>query len=385
MRKEILYIVVCPLQGAGIAAMLWWFLSGMGGFLQQMPWPISSIYACAAIGAGIGLIVGAVLAVRRIRHTGQMAALAKDWNFRYEEQSSRDQLTPYLGLNLFAADRFGEATNLMRSSADGIEVELLDYEFVQRGSESDSRYRQTVVLFPDAAQSLPAFELSPRTMTHRVVYQMAGLEGLTFEPGDLTSPADRQSIEAFRSAYFLSPPLNAVLQQRQDQSGNAAAMLAKFDAPIRNLFRLELLKFFAASPGWSVESDGRHLALWRTGRVASAEKRLDLLREAHEVQSALVGASTLPTAGGIVPGELKLDPSQAFAGVFATSIGAFAGFFLGGMLSFGAIAALITIADNAPVFVIVPLFFSGPIGGLIVGGVLAHWWQRRRKRGVSKR
>ncbi len=379
MRKEILYIVVCPLQGAGIAAMLWWFLSGMGGFLQWVPWPFSSVYTCAAIGAGIGLIVGAVLAVRRIRHTGQMAALAKDWNFRYEEQSSRDQLTPFLGLNLFAADRFSEATNLMRSSADGIEVELLDYEFVQRGGESDSRYRQTVVLFPDAAQSLPAFELSPRTMTHRVVYQMAGLEGITFEPDDLMAPADRQAVETFRSTYFLSPPLNAVLKQRPSQSGDAAAMLAKFDAPIRNQFRLELLKFLAANPGWSVESDGRHLALWRTNQIVATSKRLEFLREAHELQSALVGASTLPTAGGIVPGELKLDPSRAFAGVFASSIGAFAGFFLGGTLSFAAVAALMTIADNAPVFVIVPLFLSGPIGGLIVGGALGHWWQRRRK------
>ena len=379
MRREILYLIVCPLQGAGIAAMLWWFLGGMGGFLQRMPWPFSSIYACAAIGGGIGLIVGTVLAVRRVRHAGQMAALAKDWNFRYEEHSSRDQLTPYLGLNLFAADRFGEATNLMRSSADGIEVELLDYEFVQRGSESDSHYRQTVVLFPDAAQSLPPFELSPRTMTHRVVYQMAGLEGITFEPGELTSPADRQTIEAFRSAYFLSPPLNAVLQQRQSQSVDAAAMLAKFDGPIRSVFRLELLKFFAANPGWSVESDGRNLALWRTSRVASADKRLDLLRQAHEVQSALVGASALPAAGGIVPGELKLDPSRAVAGVFATSIGAFAGFFVGSMLSFGAVVGLLAIADNPPVFVIVPLFLSGPIGGLMVGGALGHWWQRRRK------
>lgn len=387
MNRDFLYLIGGPVQGAIIGAVLWWLAGGMGGWVQRLPGPLSSVLAWVVIGAVIGLIVGAILCFRRVRHARQMAALAGQWNFHFEPSAGRDQLAPYLGLGLFASDRFGDVTNLMRAKEEDVGVELLDYEFIQRGSESDSHFRQTVVLFADCAQRLPAFELTPRGMTHKLFYHLLGLDGITFEADELMPPADREAIETFRKTYFLSPPMGMMTEMLRAKSGQAGSgadsggpqAIAGFDAPIRNVFRLPLLVFLAQHPGWSVESDGRHLALWKTNHVVPAEQRLDFVRQAQEVQHAILGASDLPPATGIVAGGLQINPARAVAGMVGGMIGAFAGFAMGGLVGFGLVIAVVSLTKDPPIPAVILLFFGCPIGGAIAGAAMGTHWSRRRK------
>ena len=76
MRGEAKPIIWGLLNGSILTAVLWWMINaswqvGGVGILQQQPWPLSSIYVCAAMGAllglGLGILVNSVRREHRVR------------------------------------------------------------------------------------------------------------------------------------------------------------------------------------------------------------------------------------------------------------------------------------------------------------------------------
>src|SRR5438270_673109 len=67
----------------------------------------------------------------------------------------------------------------------------------------------------------------------------------------------------------------------------AGTKLAQGEEAIREVFTLDVLRFFAGHPSWHVESDGKHLALWRRSTILRAADRPGFLEDSLEVRRAL--------------------------------------------------------------------------------------------------
>ena len=392
MKRELALLIGGPLNGGIVTAMIWWVVNDLWkvrgiGLLERQPWPVSSIYVCAGIGAALGLVLGIILVLRRAGHADRIAALCQRLNLQYVRDVAREQLTRYHGLRLFEIRRWQEAANLMSGTYDGVEVELLDYEFVEHGDESTTHYRQTVALFPECGNKLPPFELAPRGLMIKLFYRVAGVEGITFEPAEFTSGWDRDVIERFRQLYFLMPRMDEVLraaEQRRvrNELGTEVdeALPVSSEPAIRRLFNVELLRVLADRPGWSVESDGVNLAVWRSRRIVPAADRDEFIRQAVPIRSAIANANVGKATAAPLPGTTKmLDPRSQIAGTGAWALGAFLGFIIGGAIGFGAVGLLVWLMKDPPVALVFPIFFGCPISGFIVGGIINHRRQHRQR------
>jgi hypothetical protein len=254
--------------------------------------------------------------------------------------------------------------------------------------ESATYYRQTVALFPDCGGKLPPFELAPRGLIFKLFYRVAGIEGITFDPAESTSGWDRDAIERFGKLYFLSPRLDEMLRVaerrrvRSELGGDAAdeAPPVPSEQAIRRLFNVDLLGILADQPGWSVESDGTNLAVWRSRRIVSAADREEFIREAGAIRTAIAHASEGKVTAPPLPGTTKmLDPRALIAGTGAWFLGAFLGFTVGGAIGFGAVGLLVWLMNDPSPALVFPIFFGSPISGFILGGVISSRWQSNRR------
>ena len=88
MRANAIFLLGGPINGGVITAMIWWVLNnawkvGGVGVLERQAWPLSSLSACAAVGAVLGLAVGMTLVLVRAAHASRVAALCQRLGFEY--------------------------------------------------------------------------------------------------------------------------------------------------------------------------------------------------------------------------------------------------------------------------------------------------------------
>ena len=83
-----------------------------------MPWPMSSIYACAGLGAAAGLALGIAVVLVRGARSEQIAALRQRMNFQFVRDVAREQISRYDRLSLFDGRHWHEAQNLMSGTTD---------------------------------------------------------------------------------------------------------------------------------------------------------------------------------------------------------------------------------------------------------------------------
>lgn len=162
MRNDKLFLIAGPINGGLLAGAIWFLLNnawkvGNAGLLERQPWPLSSWWTCVGIGVACGFVVGVALAVSRARHGGFLARRAAASGLAFKSHVDRDQLTQYLRFSLFGEDRWWGADNLLMEQIQGVAVETLDYEFVERGDDATFHYRQTVALFPEVGRRFPSF------------------------------------------------------------------------------------------------------------------------------------------------------------------------------------------------------------------------------------
>jgi hypothetical protein len=138
---------------------------------------------------------------------------------------------------------------------------------------SDGR-RQTVVLFPAGEPALPDFDLQPRDVSDVLL----GPEGLLFDADRVAGTRAGEILDEFNRRYKLLAEPEAEL-------------------PVRRLFPLATLAYFAEHPGWQVQCRGGNLAIWQDGRERSSEERPEFLARAAEMQRLL---ATPSTAGVVV-------------------------------------------------------------------------------------
>jgi hypothetical protein len=315
--------------GAFLGVFLWWVLKNTTfngvGLLDRLGLPWYNFYTGAAIGALMGGGVGVSLDRRRQRHARQLTVVAASMEFDYLPDAPREVLRDFLGLPLFK--NWSAATNRLTGRVGGLPVEMVDYTSVVRGSYGDSYTSQTVLL-ASADPALPVFELRPRHLGMKLL-SLCNIEGVAFAPD--AAEDERDGIQRFGRQYHLSEGLDVLIETVGEDAAKSEVRRAG-ETAIRQLFTPELLRFFADHPGWSVESDGRGLALWRRKTVIPAANRLAFLAEALEVHQALTHTAFWPRRQAVVAAAPKGDPLVTLARLAGTVLGLFVGFFAGGSL-----------------------------------------------------
>ena len=218
--------------------------------------PLAPFFIFAAILAAIG--VGAYLAyVAEKKRTAALADVALRLGFNFEAKVSDETAATLGSFHLFKRGRSRKGKNLMHGRSDGADAIILDYQYATGGGKNSHTHRQTVVLYPGAATEgrLPEFTLSPEHWWDRIG-QVFGYQDIDFE-----------SNEEFSAHYLLRGP---------DESA------------IRAAFGMNVLGFFAQNQGWSVESAGGSLAVYRADKRAKPEELQPFLAETAAVRRALV-------------------------------------------------------------------------------------------------
>jgi hypothetical protein len=367
--------VVGGVIGGGIlATFLWLFLAQawFGGFnvVQRLGWPFSSGWYFIPGGAAVGGAIGLVSFVRRNRHRRQLAALCAELDFTFQPRFTRGDLGDFQNLSVFL--NWSAARNLMTGRWEGIPVRVLDYTSVQRSSDSNTYQEQTLVLLSAPPGRLLPFDLRPRDLATKLLALLS--PGITFAPAADTPEADPDNIERFGRIYYLrAEPLEKLQAAAAFDVASADPLT---ETAIRQQFTADLLAFFAEHPGWCVQSDGEHVALWRARRVVRAADRGRFLTQALAIYRALTEPRR-PTATIIPAGDSSENTVLPAARVVGGILGLFGGFLAGAGAGI-AVAQALDQRDGLTLF-LVPLAFLGCAAvGAAVGAVVGYRLLGRR-------
>ena len=180
--------------------------------------------------------------VREVRRSAAMDEAARALGLAYETKGDYSFFTGLRDTRLYAQGDSRTARNVLRGSAgpnDGISLTIGDYHYREGSSMTGRRARiQTVLRLSADALALPSFHLRPKT-------RLSALGGR--DEGGIDFPDHPE----FSQHYFL-------------ESEPAGAVCA--------LFGPEVLDFFAARPGLSIEGDGKRLILYRKNKLAAPEE-----------------------------------------------------------------------------------------------------------------
>ena len=215
---------------------------------------IFSLIAIVAIAvAGTFIYVGVVAQQKR---SAALADAALRTGLTFEPKVAEERLATLGPFHLFKRGHRRIGRNLMIGKADDEPVILLDYQYTVGGGKDSHTYQQTVAVFQGVV-GLPEFTLAPEHIWHRIG-NLFGYQDINFEAS-----------EEFSRHYVLRGP---------DESA------------IRSAFGAEALGFFAQSLGWSVESCGEALAVYRTAKRIKPEEIQAFLAETAAVRRALARA-----------------------------------------------------------------------------------------------
>jgi hypothetical protein len=188
------------------------------------------------------------------KRSAAMADVALRMGFTYQAKVADEQSAALGSFHLFKRGHGRQGRNLMRGKAGDYEAIVFDYQYTVGGGKNSHTYRQTVVIFPGIGVALPEFTLAPEHIWEKIG-SLFGYQDIDFEAS-----------EEFSKHYLLRGP---------DETA------------IRSAFGAEALGFFAQTLGWSVESCGGSLAVYRSAKRCKPEELQPFLSEAAAVRRAL--------------------------------------------------------------------------------------------------
>ena len=187
---------------------------------------------------------------REQERTEAMRRFARTRGFEFRETVDR----PGPDTWLFKRGRRRRVRNVLtRSEPDG-ELTLLDYRYHEHHGNHSHREQQTVVMFRRPGRPLPAFELRPENLFHKVA-AVFGFRDIDFE-----------NRPDFSGKYLLRGP---------------------DERAVRELFGPSVLGLFEKNPGWSAESDGEVLVVYRGGKTAKPDDLPEFLEDTKRVFTTL--------------------------------------------------------------------------------------------------
>ena len=210
-------------------------------------------FAAVAVVVGGSVIYAAVVGERKRREA--LAQTALMLGFTYLDKVPETVAAGLGNFHLFRRGHSKSGRNLMEGKSGDAQVSLLDYQYTTGGGKDSHTHRQTLAIFRGGASGVPEFELTPEHWWDKVA-QVFGYKDIDFEAS-----------AEFSRRYLLRGP---------DETA------------IRAAFGAEALGFFAQNPGWSVESLGGSLAVYRADKRCKPEEIQPFLAEVVNVRRALV-------------------------------------------------------------------------------------------------
>jgi hypothetical protein len=205
-----------------------------------------------AVGLGVAALIVASIRGERRRNEA-MARASETIGFAFAPKGHPGDLKALADLPLFGSGHSRKVRNLMTGRMGAVGARLFDYQYTVGGGKHSHTWRQTVALIP-APPGLPDFVLAPENIFHKVG-QRFGYQDIDFDH----SPE-------FSSRYLL---------RGADETA------------IRAAFSPDRLAFLAGQPGWTVESRGGYLGVYRAGKRCRPEDLPTLFADVQRVWQAL--------------------------------------------------------------------------------------------------
>jgi hypothetical protein len=210
------------------------------------------LFGAALATAAAGALLAATGARRKRTAALREAALRMGWAF--QETGSLEMIPGAERFGLFGRGHARRVRNFMAGAADGHRGAAFDYRFTQGAGQHAVTLTQTVVCLHVRAASIPAFELRPETVFHRI--------GERFGAQDI----DFDRHPAFSRAY--------VLRGADEEAVRAA-------------FTPEVVEFFEAREKLCAAGEDTVLLLWREGKRIAPDDLGAVVGGAAELASRL--------------------------------------------------------------------------------------------------
>jgi hypothetical protein len=216
--------------------------------------PLVALVIVAVIAAVVLIIVLVRRAERR--RSEALEQVASEWGLVFEARPDVELLTSQGDLPLYSHGRARRARNMLSGRLGDDEIKVFDYQYTTGGGKEQHTHVQTVAVFPRALRGFPDMQLSPENVFHRIG-QAFGYQDIDFE-----------SNPDFSARYLL---------RGADETAIRAAL------------RPDVLAFFEANLGWTVEVRSGTAGVYRSGKRTKPEDVRDFAEEAHAILRQLGG------------------------------------------------------------------------------------------------
>ena len=159
----------------------------------------------------------------------------------------------FVCLHLFTQGHSRRVRNLLRSGRGREQTLIFDYEYVIGGGKNRSVHRQSVVVFALESATLPAFELRPENLLHKI--------GAALGYQDIDFP----DYPEFSARYLL---------RGTDEPG------------VRELFDSTVIDAVQNVPNICIDGGGSWLAVYRARHRVEPGRLAEFLEEARALRSA---------------------------------------------------------------------------------------------------
>lgn len=283
--RELIPFLVAGATAGGVVAGSW-LMAGYFGFEAPklfgmsnpiMGWllswgrrgdPVTSALFLA-VAAGLGATLGGLFWLRIHQRERRLADQSELMGFTFRAIVAKSEMPD---LPLFRD--WSSARNRMSGRRDDVPVDVLDYSstVTSRDSDREEHVRvvdRTVVLVPSGG--LPDFDLEPRVMIE-----------LGFSPG---KAIEETSGEVESAAALIRDQFEQVYQLTSQGFTEDQTLFTE------HVFTPEFMNLLLRLQGWSIQSRGETLALWRGLGFRAVEEWPDLINDALEIRGALIRAA----------------------------------------------------------------------------------------------
>ena len=215
--------------------------------MNNFPIPLPIIVVAAVV-----VLVAAVLIISwymEKKRTEAFARLADSLNFEFLPKGDVALLNDLRTFHLFGLGHSRLMKNLLRGSAQGLEIGIFDYRYIVGYGKHQQTFQQSVFVASARDMNLAKFSMRPESFWHKVS-SLLGFKDIVFD-----------SHPGFSKKYLLKGP---------DETAT------------RELFTPEVLDYFEETRGRNVEGEGDLLIYYRYSRLKPEQIR-DFMGEGFEV------------------------------------------------------------------------------------------------------
>lgn len=185
----------------------------------------------------------------RVR-TEALAAAASEMGMTFYPKGDREVEKPLLSLRLFCRGRHRKFSNMMVGSSGEIRTAVFGYRYDTGSGKNQTSHVQTVFSFESSQLDLPQFQLSPENIFQKIG-QLMGYQDIDFPDAP-----------EFSKRFVL---------RGADESA------------VRQVFSMDVIRFFESMRGVSVEADGNRLIFYRARRRLKARDIKGFMDEGFRV------------------------------------------------------------------------------------------------------